>query len=201
MHEPMSGRIFAPVGCEVPGGSKYFRLGVGGEWRTIMMADTTAHEGTLSNDSTPWHPSPDQCCEPPSQPGWPSALRQGSLRLVKPWPARPVSSLLLSNGDSSRQRRRARAKRPARPLPLPRRTQRSRRLCRGRSRNLLARLSRGCECRWDHDTRRAGVGAHARSMTFTCTANDCGHRSTHEFSKKSYQKGIVLVQCPSCKNR
>lgn len=38
-------------------------------------------------------------------------------------------------------------------------------------------------------------------MTFTCTANDCGHRSTHEFSRRSYQKGIVLVQCPSCKNR
>ncbi|ALO60577.1 hypothetical protein CNBE3470 [Cryptococcus deneoformans B-3501A] len=38
-------------------------------------------------------------------------------------------------------------------------------------------------------------------MTFTCTADDCGHRSTHEFSKRSYQKGIVLVQCPSCKAR
>ncbi|WVQ81851.1 hypothetical protein IAT38_003978 [Cryptococcus sp. DSM 104549] len=38
-------------------------------------------------------------------------------------------------------------------------------------------------------------------MTFTCTANDCGHRSTHEFSKNSYQKGIVLVQCPECKAR
>ena len=40
-----------------------------------------------------------------------------------------------------------------------------------------------------------------RSMTFTCTANRCGHRSTHEFSRRSYQKGIVLVQCPNCKNR
>ncbi len=40
-----------------------------------------------------------------------------------------------------------------------------------------------------------------RSMTFTCTASDCGHRSTHEFSRRSYEKGIVLVQCPSCKNR
>ncbi|ADV22583.1 hypothetical protein I305_04483 [Cryptococcus gattii E566] len=38
-------------------------------------------------------------------------------------------------------------------------------------------------------------------MTFTCTAGDCGHRSTHEFSKRSYEKGIVLVQCPSCKSR
>ena len=35
----------------------------------------------------------------------------------------------------------------------------------------------------------------------TCTADDCGHRSTHEFTKRSYQKGIVIIQCPSCKNR
>lgn len=39
------------------------------------------------------------------------------------------------------------------------------------------------------------------SLTFTCTVQDCGHRSTHEFSKRSYEKGIVLVQCPNCKNR
>ncbi|ODN78736.1 hypothetical protein, variant [Cryptococcus amylolentus CBS 6039] len=38
-------------------------------------------------------------------------------------------------------------------------------------------------------------------MTFTCTADGCGHRSTHEFAKRSYEKGIVLVQCPECKNR
>jgi hypothetical protein len=40
-----------------------------------------------------------------------------------------------------------------------------------------------------------------RSITMTCTANDCNHRSTHEFTKKSYQKGIVIIQCPSCKER
>ncbi|KAF8573764.1 zf-DNL-domain-containing protein, partial [Ramaria rubella] len=39
------------------------------------------------------------------------------------------------------------------------------------------------------------------SLTFTCTVPDCSHRSTHEFSKASYEKGIVLVQCPNCKNR
>ncbi|TXT08595.1 hypothetical protein VHUM_02723 [Vanrija humicola] len=38
-------------------------------------------------------------------------------------------------------------------------------------------------------------------MTFTCTHNDCGHRSTHEFAKKSYEKGVVIVQCPECKAR
>jgi hypothetical protein len=38
-------------------------------------------------------------------------------------------------------------------------------------------------------------------MTFTCTADDCGHRSTHEFSARAYESGIVLLTCPSCKNR
>ncbi|CAO1635767.1 unnamed protein product [Sympodiomycopsis kandeliae] len=38
-------------------------------------------------------------------------------------------------------------------------------------------------------------------LTFTCTVENCGHRSTHEFAKRSYEKGIVLVQCPGCKNR
>lgn len=54
-------------------------------------------------------------------------------------------------------------------------------------------------------------------ITFTCTASlpplpaltpaplledsVCNHRSTHEFSRVSYEKGIVLIECPSCKNR
>lgn len=53
-------------------------------------------------------------------------------------------------------------------------------------------------------------------ITFTCTADiplneiieieneetkPCGHRSTHEFSRVSYEKGIVLIECPGCKNR
>ncbi|WRT68398.1 uncharacterized protein IL334_005374 [Kwoniella shivajii] len=38
-------------------------------------------------------------------------------------------------------------------------------------------------------------------MTFTCTANECGHRSSHEFSKRAYTKGLVLVQCPECRSR
>ncbi|KAF7317805.1 DNL-type domain-containing protein [Mycena kentingensis (nom. inval.)] len=36
------------------------------------------------------------------------------------------------------------------------------------------------------------------SLTFTCTANNCGERSTHQFSKQAYESGIVLVQCPKC---
>ncbi|KAJ7066805.1 DNL zinc finger-domain-containing protein, partial [Mycena belliarum] len=39
------------------------------------------------------------------------------------------------------------------------------------------------------------------SMTFTCTADECGVRSTHEFSWQAYQTGLVLVQCPGCLNR
>ena len=36
-------------------------------------------------------------------------------------------------------------------------------------------------------------------VSFTC--KPCGHRSTHRFSKHSYHKGTVLIQCPSCKIR
>jgi len=53
-------------------------------------------------------------------------------------------------------------------------------------------------------------------IIFTCTAptpvdpqqthpgapaQPCGHRSSHEFSKRSYEKGVVIVQCPECSNR
>jgi mitochondrial protein import protein ZIM17 len=39
------------------------------------------------------------------------------------------------------------------------------------------------------------------SLTFTCTVSGCGERSTHQFTRRAYEKGIVLVQCPGCKNR
>ncbi|CAH7676608.1 DNL zinc finger-domain-containing protein [Phakopsora pachyrhizi] len=29
----------------------------------------------------------------------------------------------------------------------------------------------------------------------------CGHRNQHEFSRQSFESGIVLVQCPNCLNR
>ncbi|KAH8923274.1 zf-DNL-domain-containing protein [Atractiella rhizophila] len=56
-------------------------------------------------------------------------------------------------------------------------------------------------------------------ITFTCTApqapapspsaatsasnqlDRCNHRSTHTFSRISYEKGVVLIRCPSCRNR
>ena len=39
------------------------------------------------------------------------------------------------------------------------------------------------------------------SMTFTCTAGTCNTRSTHQFTKRAYEKGIVLIECPGCKTR
>ncbi|RPD64464.1 zf-DNL-domain-containing protein [Lentinus tigrinus ALCF2SS1-7] len=39
------------------------------------------------------------------------------------------------------------------------------------------------------------------SLTFTCTVEACHTRSTHQFTKRSYEKGIVIVECPGCKNR
>ncbi|CAL1715148.1 unnamed protein product [Somion occarium] len=38
-------------------------------------------------------------------------------------------------------------------------------------------------------------------ISFTCTVKDCDTRSTHEFTKRSYTSGIVIVECPGCKNR
>ena len=39
------------------------------------------------------------------------------------------------------------------------------------------------------------------SLTFTCTAGTCNTRSTHQFTKRAYEKGIVLIECPGCKTR
>ncbi|EPQ56539.1 zf-DNL-domain-containing protein [Gloeophyllum trabeum ATCC 11539] len=39
------------------------------------------------------------------------------------------------------------------------------------------------------------------SLTFTCTVPNCSHRSTHTFTKRAYEKGIVIATCPGCKSR
>lgn len=39
------------------------------------------------------------------------------------------------------------------------------------------------------------------TSTSTLEVEKCGHRSSHTFTKKSYEKGIVIIACPSCKNR
>ena len=38
-------------------------------------------------------------------------------------------------------------------------------------------------------------------LTFTCTVEGCSERSTHDFTRRSYERGIVIVTCPGCKNR
>lgn len=40
-----------------------------------------------------------------------------------------------------------------------------------------------------------------KSISFNCGVEDCGVRQTHEFTKRSYERGIVIIQCPGCKNR
>lgn len=39
------------------------------------------------------------------------------------------------------------------------------------------------------------------SITFTCTVAKCGERTSHMFTKHAYHNGIVIIQCPGCKNR
>ena len=39
------------------------------------------------------------------------------------------------------------------------------------------------------------------SLTFTCKVPECDERTSHMFSKRAYHHGIVLIQCPKCKNR
>lgn len=36
-------------------------------------------------------------------------------------------------------------------------------------------------------------------IAFTC--KKCDTRSSHTFSKQAYDSGLVLIQCPGCKNR
>lgn len=48
----------------------------------------------------------------------------------------------------------------------------------------------------DSPTQEARLG-----IVFTCTAEACSHRSSHTFTKRAYERGIVIVQCPGCKNR
>ena len=39
------------------------------------------------------------------------------------------------------------------------------------------------------------------SLTFTCKVSECDERTSHMFSKRAYHHGIVIIQCPKCKNR
>jgi protein import protein ZIM17 len=52
----------------------------------------------------------------------------------------------------------------------------------------------------DHEEPQAAQEPRLQ-LTFTCTVSNCSERSTHTFTKRAYERGIVLVQCPKCKNR
>ena len=51
----------------------------------------------------------------------------------------------------------------------------------------------------DDDAQFAPPQVPSYQLTFTC--KPCGHRSTHNISKRGYHKGSVLVTCPQCSNR
>jgi len=53
----------------------------------------------------------------------------------------------------------------------------------------------------DAQVARSDVDEPRLSLTFTCTAGNCSTRSTHQFTKRAYEKGIVLIECPGCKTR
>ncbi|PKI84674.1 hypothetical protein MVES1_001394 [Malassezia vespertilionis] len=64
-------------------------------------------------------------------------------------------------------------------------------------------MCRSAVCAHDGAVHKSPIGevVPQLQLTFTCTVPDCGTRSTHEFAKRSYTDGIVLVQCPGCKSR
>lgn len=43
------------------------------------------------------------------------------------------------------------------------------------------------------------VGAEKLGVSFTCTAGDCGTRISKMIRRSSYEKGTVLIQCPTCR--
>ncbi|KAI0255724.1 DNL zinc finger-domain-containing protein [Lactifluus subvellereus] len=53
----------------------------------------------------------------------------------------------------------------------------------------------------DTQTTRSDADEPRLSLTFTCTAGKCSTRSTHQFTRRAYERGIVLIECPGCKTR
>lgn len=46
---------------------------------------------------------------------------------------------------------------------------------------------------------QTNVGQIEPRMRIIFTCEQCNHRSASEFSKHSYEKGVVLIRCPGCK--
>lgn len=51
------------------------------------------------------------------------------------------------------------------------------------------------------DNKTASLKTDAPQLMIAFTCKKCDTRSSHTFSKQSYVKGSVLIQCPGCKNR
>lgn len=51
------------------------------------------------------------------------------------------------------------------------------------------------------DSKAASIKVDEPQMMIAFTCKKCNTRSSHVFSKQSYQKGTVLIQCPGCKGR
>ena len=47
----------------------------------------------------------------------------------------------------------------------------------------------------------AGIGPVSGEMMLAFTCNQCETRSVKRFTKRSYHHGIVIVECPGCKNK
>lgn len=42
------------------------------------------------------------------------------------------------------------------------------------------------------------MGADMIGIAFTCDANDCGTRISKRIKRRSYERGTVVIQCPTC---
>lgn len=50
------------------------------------------------------------------------------------------------------------------------------------------------------NSEKSYLGCLQPKMCIAYTCRVCGSRSTKTFSKVSYEKGVVIVRCPGCKN-
>lgn len=52
-----------------------------------------------------------------------------------------------------------------------------------------------------NSNKEATIQGEAPQLMIAFTCKKCDTRSSHTFSKQAYTKGLVLIQCPGCKNR
>ena len=73
-------------------------------------------------------------------------------------------------------------------------------LCRQpvKTNHLLCR--RYCESSDTGGLTKSGDGPLKGRLQLIYTCNVCQTRSTKQFSRQAYERGVVIVRCPSCKN-